>query len=182
MGYLFTMEQKDYQRIASELFHCKRLAIVGNQGAGKTTLAEKLANLLGIEFVEWYPDQATAFQERLSRQERWIVDGEFGVLNHADQVIFLDFPLSLCLWRAAKRSLFGSIASPQKLRRIPSRLLRLLGLLSEIFKASSRPCPGTGSSWMPNAETIVLTSPKQVDLLLDALHALGVRRDTEFGC
>jgi energy-coupling factor transporter ATP-binding protein EcfA2 len=167
----------DYHRVASELFRCNRLAILGNQGAGKSTLAEKLRDILRLDYVdiEWRPGEATAIRERMARQERWVVDGDFGLLDLADRVIFLDFPVTLCLWRATKRAIENlrvwSLSSPRALVRIPPKTLELFGFLAAIFKDSSRPCPGTASNWVPNGHTITFTSPKQLDALLEALNS-----------
>jgi hypothetical protein len=50
-------------------------------------------------------------QERLARQEEWIMDGDLGPydavqvrLRRADTVIVLDFSLVRCAWQAIKRS------------------------------------------------------------------------------
>ena len=167
----------DYGCVASELFRCKRLAILGNQGAGKSTLAENLRDILRLDYVdiEWRPGDATAIRERMARQERWVVDGDFGLLDLADRVIVLDFPVTLCLWRATKRAIknlrLWSDALPRVLVRIPPKTFELFGLLAIILKASSRPCPGTASNWVPNEHTITFTSPKQVDALLEALNS-----------
>jgi energy-coupling factor transporter ATP-binding protein EcfA2 len=167
----------DYRRVAGELFRCKRLAILGNQGAGKSTLAEKLGDILGLDYVdiELRPGKAAAIRGRIVRQERWVIDGDYGLLDLADAVIFLDFPLTLCLWRATKRAIenlrLWSFVSPRVLVRIPPKTLGVFRLLAAIFKASSRPCPGTASNWRPNEHTITLTSPKQVDALLEVLNS-----------
>ena len=174
------MQQKrqlDYSRIANELFRCKRVAIVGNQGAGKTTLGKRLGDILQLDYVLLIkrPGQQQAIRERMARRERWVVDGDYGLLDLADRVIFLDFPLTLCLWRATKRAVYNlrlwSFASPGVLVQIVPKTLKLFGLLTEIFTASSRPCPGTASHWVPDGHTITFTSPKQVDALLEALNS-----------
>jgi energy-coupling factor transporter ATP-binding protein EcfA2 len=170
----------DYGRIASDLFRCKRLAILGNQGAGKSTLAKNLGHVLQLDYVdiELRPSEggeATAIREHMVRQERWVIDGDFGLVDLTDRVIFLDFPLILCLCRATKRAIenlrLWSFDSPRVLLQIAPKTLELFGFLADIFKASSRPCPGTASSWMPNEHTITFTSPKQLDALLEALNS-----------
>src|SRR5262249_12652558 len=56
-------------------------------------------------------DQWVAVQQGLVKGERWIVDGDLGPsdvvavrLCAADTVIFLDFSLVRCAWRAIRRS------------------------------------------------------------------------------
>jgi energy-coupling factor transporter ATP-binding protein EcfA2 len=168
----------DYHRVASELFRCNRLAILGNQGAGKSTLAKRLRDILRLDYVdmevEWRPGEAIAIRERMARQERWVVDGDFGLVDLADRVIFLDFPVTVCLWRATKRAIENLrlwSLSPRVFALILPKTLELFGFLVVIFKTSFRPCPGTASNWVPNEHTITFTSPKQVGAMLEALNS-----------
>ncbi|MHB9144319.1 MAG: DNA topology modulation protein [Symbiobacteriia bacterium] len=99
----------------------QRIAIIGSGGAGKSTLARQLGDILGIEIVHldrlfWHPgwvetprDQWLAVQEEEVRRERWIIDGNYlGTMDvrlaSADTVIFLDLPRILCVFRAFKRA------------------------------------------------------------------------------
>jgi len=97
--------------------------IIGCAGAGKTTLAQNLAERLDIPWFSldklhwkqgWVSTEravmATRQQEVLLR-EQWIIEGNYtGIiadrLARADAVIFLDFPLHICfprvLWRSFK--------------------------------------------------------------------------------
>ena len=56
-------------------------------------------------------DQWVVIQQKLVAGDRWIIDGDLGPydvievrLRAADTIIFLDFPLLLCAWRAMRRS------------------------------------------------------------------------------
>jgi hypothetical protein len=168
-----------YRCVDSELFRCKRLAILGNQGAGKSTLAKKLGNMLQLEYVDvgWRrgePGEAMAVRKRMERQECWVIDGDYGLLDLADRVIFLDFPVILCLWRATKRATENLRLwsfSPRMFAQLLPKTLELLKFLAVICKASSRPCPGTASGWVPNQHTLTFTSPKQVEALLKAVNS-----------
>ena len=109
--------------------HCKfkrttkdmrRILIIGNAGAGKTTFARELALKLNIPLVhldklywtgEWdhlsKEDFDTVLQGELEKPE-WIIDGNFNRtiphrLNYCDTVIFFDFPAVKCLWGVTKR-------------------------------------------------------------------------------
>jgi adenylate kinase family enzyme len=101
----------------------KRVIILGRGGAGKSTLAVRLGEITGLPVIEldkvfWKPglvatprDQWVQTQKRLLQKERWIMDGDFGSydavevrLRAADTIIFLDFSLLLCAWRAIRRS------------------------------------------------------------------------------
>ena len=98
----------------------QRVMIIGSPGAGKSSLARKLAALAGLPLRHldaeywlpgWTEREPAAWQDRLAAlvaEERWIIDGNYGGslamrAERADTVIFLDYPTALCLWRAVKR-------------------------------------------------------------------------------
>jgi|SRR6185312_5205856 len=101
----------------------KRVLILGRGGAGKSTLARRLGEITRLPVIEldkifWQPglvptsrDQWIAMQQKLVHEERWIMDGDLGPydavavrLRAADTIIFLDFSLLRCAWRALRRS------------------------------------------------------------------------------
>jgi adenylate kinase family enzyme len=101
----------------------KRVAIIGRGASGKSTLAVRLGEITGLPVVEldkvfWQPglvatprDHWIAIQERLVAEEEWIMDGDLGRydvvkirLRSADTILFLDFSLLRCVWRAIRRS------------------------------------------------------------------------------
>jgi adenylate kinase family enzyme len=101
----------------------KRVLIIGPGSSGKSTLALELGQLTGLPVVEldkvfWRPDlvetpreQWTKIQQKLVQAKEWIMDGDLGPydvievrLRAADTIIFLDFSLIRCAWRAARRS------------------------------------------------------------------------------
>ncbi|WP_291426895.1 DNA topology modulation protein FlaR [Deinococcus sp.] len=102
----------------------QRLLVIGSPGAGKSTLAQKLAAQTGLPLTHlddlyWNPGWRKVERERwLSRLtdapagETWIIDGNFSssLLRRAyaaDTVIFLMPPRWLCLWRAFTREALG---------------------------------------------------------------------------
>ena len=95
----------------------RRVAVIGCGGAGKTTLANDLADRLGIpvvhidshywrlvdgERVESTPEEWKARHRMLIAEDEWVIDGmKFGVLDErlarADTVIYLDPSTASCL-------------------------------------------------------------------------------------
>ena len=106
----------------------KRVVILGRGASGKSTLARRLGEITGLPVIEldkvfWLPglaatprDQWVAAQEKLVARDGWIkdgwiMDGDLGPydavevrLRAADTIIFLDFSLVRCAWRAVLRS------------------------------------------------------------------------------
>ncbi|HTG27920.1 MAG TPA: adenylate kinase [Methylomirabilota bacterium] len=100
-----------------------RVVIIGRGTSGKSTLAVRLGEVTGLPVIEldnafWRPglvatsrDRWVVVQERLVAEERWIMDGDLGAydaaeirLRAADTILFLDFSLVRCGWRAIRRS------------------------------------------------------------------------------
>jgi hypothetical protein len=101
----------------------KRVVIVGRGASGKSTLARRLGEITGLPLIEvdkifWQPgliatprQQWIEMQEQLVVGDRWIMEGDLGPydavevrLRAADTIIFLDFSLVRCAWRAIRRS------------------------------------------------------------------------------
>lgn len=94
--------------------------IIGPGGAGKSTLANRLGQLLNIRVVHldqlywqsgWVempkPEWLETVKELVSR-DAWIIDGNYsGTLEirtaACDTIVFLDLPRLVCLWRVLKR-------------------------------------------------------------------------------
>jgi len=98
----------------------KKVLVIGCPGAGKSTLARRLHGLTGLPLYHldmiWHlPDRTHVTQEtfdfRLSEileKDYWIIDGNYGRtlemrLKKCDTVLFLDYPLEVCLTGAASR-------------------------------------------------------------------------------
>jgi adenylate kinase family enzyme len=101
----------------------KRVVILGRGASGKSTLAMRLGEITGLPVVQldkvfWRPglvatprDEWVDAQALLAANDEWIMDGDLGPsdivetrLRTADTVIFLDFSLARCAWRAIRRS------------------------------------------------------------------------------
>lgn len=97
-----------------------RVLVIGPCGSGKSTLARELAPLMRLPLVHmdqlgwqagWVETEKAELHARLAEvvaQDAWLIEGNYGStlaprLARADTVIYLDFPIRLCLWRLAKR-------------------------------------------------------------------------------
>ncbi len=100
----------------------QKILVLGCSGAGKTTLARRIAQISGLPLIHldqhfWRPgwrepDPAAWVRQvaALIARPRWVMDGNFGGtlalrLAAADAVIFLDFPPWRCLARVLRRIL-----------------------------------------------------------------------------
>ena len=106
-----------------KLDEMKRVLILGRAASGKSCLARTLGELTGLPVIEldkvfWQPqlqalppDKWASVQNRLIQNPCWIMDGDLGPydsveirLRAADTIIFLDFSILRCAWRASRRS------------------------------------------------------------------------------
>ena len=99
--------------------------MVGNSGAGKSTVGRALADALGVPFVEldsiyhqpgWRElpaDEFVARTRELAAQDGWVIDGNYSLVREpvvwprADTVVWLDLPrhrvMRQVTWRSVRR-------------------------------------------------------------------------------
>jgi adenylate kinase family enzyme len=100
----------------------RRVAVIGTSGSGKTTVAGRLAQRLGVPQVEldalhhgpnWSEPELEDFRRRVSEAtsgEGWVVDGNYMrkldnlILERADTIVWLDLPLRTALRRLWRRT------------------------------------------------------------------------------
>ncbi len=91
-----------------------RIMVIGCPGSGKSTFSKALHEITDIplyhlDMMYWNADRTTVdkavFREKLSgtiQKSQWIIDGNYGStielrLQACDTVIFLDYPVDVCL-------------------------------------------------------------------------------------
>ena len=101
-------------------FSMKRIIVIGCPGGGKTTFSKKLGDKLGLPIYHldsiWHkPDKTNIGEEEFDARladilklDSWIIDGNYGRtmeirMAACDTVVFLDYPLDLCLDGVRKR-------------------------------------------------------------------------------
>lgn len=109
----------------------KRVAIFGNAGGGKSTLARELAAITGlplyvIDKLQFRPGGiAVPYEEYLQahaalvNSDEWIIDGFGGIkpawerFEAADTLIHVDLPLAVHAWWVTKRFVKGLFVAPR---------------------------------------------------------------------
>ena len=109
----------------------KRVAVFGNAGGGKSTIARRLAELTGLPLyvvdmmqfraggVKVPQDEFLQAHADLLRRDEWIIDGAGGVallwerFAAADTLVYVDLPLLLHYAWVTKRLIKGLFANPK---------------------------------------------------------------------
>jgi adenylate kinase family enzyme len=154
-----------------------RVLIIGPCGSGKSTLARELAPRMGLPLIHmdqlgwqagWVETEKAELNARLAEtvaQEAWLIEGNYGStlaprLERADTVIYLDFPIRLCLWRLIRRvtSLRGQ-SRPDMPEGCPERID--LAFFWYVLNWNSGPRPRTETAIAPYADKVIrLSSPR----------------------
>jgi len=109
----------------------KRVAVFGNAGGGKSTLARRLAELTGLPLHPLDKIQYRAGGDEVAHEEylkvhadllnqnEWIIDG-FGSVasawerfSKADTLVYIDLPLVTHHWWVTKRLVLGLFVTPE---------------------------------------------------------------------
>jgi len=167
-----------------------RVAIIGNAGGGKSTLARKLGVALGlpvyhIDLLQWKPGWVSTPLAEFDREHNrwlaqpgWIIDG-WGRpeaiqtrFELADTIILVDFPIRLHYWWAAKRQI-QSLIQPRadwpppgcSAFAVTGRLLRLMWTIHQTMRPQllERVLRYRGQKRVEH-----LRSPRALDQLLQA--------------
>jgi adenylate kinase family enzyme len=95
----------------------KKILVTGNAGSGKSTTAKRIADSLalpyhGLDKIVWKrgwqkasPSERNKKIRHLIKQDAWVIDGvDYGVMEAADTIIFLDIPRRACFRRVTNRN------------------------------------------------------------------------------
>jgi adenylate kinase family enzyme len=166
----------------------ERIAIVGPGGAGKSTLARRLGERLGLPvvhldaaywrpgWVETQPDEWAETVRALASGERWITDGNYGGTMEirfaaADTIVFLDFPRRVCLRRILRRQLqYRGRSRPDMTEGCPERLS--LEFVRWIWEYPRTRRPGVLARMRTagaHARHLILRSPGEVEAWVASL-------------
>ena len=120
----------------------RRVLVIGSPGAGKSTLATRLAAALGLpvhylDLHHWKP--GWQYRETAEARERvraivetpaWVMDGNFAEtfdlrMPRADTLVWLDYPRGTCVRRILLRTHQGSWqAEARSARRVSGKIRR----------------------------------------------------------
>ncbi len=171
----------------------RRVAVIGPGGAGKTTLADQLGAILGIDVVQldrlfWRPgwvktsdEECEAIQKTALAADAWIADSAAprafrARLEAADTIVFLDLPLSLCALRALRRRFRTRGTARTELApgcapaRVDRAALKYLDYVRS-YRAERRPqILAELDRLSPERRVVILRSPRQVERFVESVR------------
>ncbi|KAI1173583.1 hypothetical protein F4777DRAFT_444265 [Nemania sp. FL0916] len=115
----------------------RRIQVIGVIGAGKSTFARRLGEQLSIPVCDLDPlfhksraggalsedDARRSVQALVESNDEWIIDGNHWLVlkdvsyNTATDILWVDTPLPLTLWRVITRTIWEVLTIPGVLRR-----------------------------------------------------------------
>ncbi len=149
----------------------ERIAIIGNAGAGKSTLARKIAANRNLSYIEidrllWLPGwelvpeaDYKAAHAQVITGESWIIDGlgrQDSIeprLRRATSIILIDMPLWMHFWLTAERQISwhrGRLDHPPAGGNAPPPMDALFRTIWDVDK-----------DWMPGIRDLVQSEQKQ---------------------
>jgi adenylate kinase family enzyme len=166
----------------------KRVLLIGSGGAGKSTLARKISEKLGLPCVHldrlfwkagWVESDRAEFRQKqlkFLKGKAWVIDGNYGGtqelrLKYADTVLFLGLSRWICLWRVLKR--YASFRGRHRPDMTPGCLERLnLVYLSWVWnypQHGGRVALERLSKLKKSTRVVILRNPREVRSYLAGL-------------
>ena len=165
----------------------ERILIIGCSGSGKSRLARKLGQKLGLPVIHldqlwwtenWQNVTVEEFDSRLAmalNMDRWIIDGNYsrtmGVrLSQCDTVIYLDFSRWACLLGMCQRLLSSrGKTRPDMPAGCPERFSWEFVKWIWDFNKNNRVRNYTYLAQAKHAQSVVLKNRKEVKAFLDTV-------------
>ena len=170
-----------------------RINVAGTSCSGKTTLARRISERLGLPRIEldalfwgpgWTPVPDDTFRARVTEAvagDRWVIDGGYRQIRdltwaRADTVVWLDYPLRTVLRRWAWRTLvrlrtrqefWPGTGNRERLSHIVGRDSLLWWILSTHRRR--RRTTAAALAARPDLRVIRLTSPAEAERWLASL-------------
>lgn len=167
----------------------KRVMVLGQAGAGKSTFAVALGEITGLpvfhmDQVHWKPgwveregDEKIQLVEKIIAREKWILEGGLSVTYgtraaRADTAIWLDLPLGLRTRRIIRRRLDyrGGQTRPDLPENCPERLDPAFLKFIWQTRHSAREKVAQALAGAPHLTVHHITTAKGADTLLDWLR------------
>ena len=173
----------------------ERFFIIGNYGAGKSTFAHRMGQLLEIspihlDTILWEPGwkdrpMADALERlrQITASDRWIVEGisdykgQSGLhdlcFDSADTILLFDFPQLLCWWRIFKRRWqYHGRTRPDLPDGYPEKLYRIFLQKVWNYPKDERPVIFEKINRLPKHKRVIyLKTPGQVKNFLESLES-----------
>ncbi len=166
----------------------KKIAIIGCAGSGKTTLAFKLKDQLGLPLYHldqyywkagWQRVDLQVFEDahaQLCNQSEWLMEGVYLKFlpyraARADVIIFLDVPRYKCLWYVIKRAVLNlgkelpGSSHNCKQRIFDREFMRLLKWIWNFNKRYGPQITETLGAYKSTKQIIILKSLEELDQL-----------------
>jgi adenylate kinase family enzyme len=163
-----------------------RVLVIGPCGAGKSTLSTELGRRLNLpvfhmDQLNWNPGWVESGKDEIRDKlagivatDRWLIDGTYGGtlgerLVRADAVVYLDYPIRLCVARLLRRIwTYRGRTRPDMTEGCPERVD--LGFLFYLMRWNSGPRLRMESKLTGHeAKIIRLRSPDELQRWADSL-------------
>lgn len=168
-----------------------KIIILGSGGAGKSTLAKELGQILQIpvyhlDALFWKPgwepigrEKLAAHQEEIVAKDQWIIDGNYGStlnirLQAADTAVLLDYSTLRCLYRIVKRRIqYQGKTRPDMGENCKEKIDLEFFLWVARFKRGKTPAIKEKLRQVEKLQIFHHTSPKQTRDFLTSLNTVN---------